>query len=424
LIAAVTIISLAVPMAAPAFALELDEVEEAYLKIVRKVRPTVVHISFSKTFGRTTVTYLNSTGVILDNDGTIVTISKAVLKDSDVTVEIQGHEPQKGKLLGVDKLTGIAVVKIDCEGLKVTDIGNSAEVEPGQFIVAAGNACGMKGSVYYGYVIGTGRTLIGRAFIYSDMIQISTPVKPGDPGGPVVDSRGHIIGIVSRALLTTPRIGISLGGRAAASRASRKANESFQRGNRARQRTSSRTEVTNKKRVKAGSSGKPEKNSSEPSTDEKGEKKEESAKEKSQVDIIQELQSNAQSGSTNFALPINFVMNIVSKIKKHGRVERPLLGVSVMTVPMGLRREVHLTADGVIVSDVLRGSPADVAGVKVRDVITHFNSEAISEIHELRIKILNADVGKKADLTRTIRSTGRSSSPGPQPAPDDKDEKK
>jgi len=443
LIALVTIISLAVPMAAPAFALELDEVEEAYLKIVRKVRPTVVHLSFSKTFGRSTVHYLNSTGVILDNDGTIVTISKAVLKDSEVSVEIQGREPQKGKLLGVDSLTGIAVVKIDCEGLKVTDIGNSSEVESGQFIVAAGNACGMKGSVYYGYVIGTGRTLIGHTFIYSDMFQISTPVKPGDPGGPVVDSKGNIIGIVSRALLRPSRVSISRGGRTF-SDAMERANRQLERAARKRPRRSGGIRVSKRRQEKTDKPSKPEK-PSEPSEDKEDVKDKDSSRQKSAIDIIQELQSSSQSGSTNFALPINFVMNIVSKIKKHGRVERPLLGVSVMTVPMGLRREIHLTADGVIVSDVLRGSPADAAGVKERDVITHFNSEAISEMHELRMKILNSDVGKKARLTiirsgeemeievelkpaptsrkRTVRSTGRSSSPGTQPAPD-KDEKK
>jgi S1-C subfamily serine protease len=356
----------------PAHAQDLKDLEKEYLKIVRAVRPMVVRIHFSTSnrtqHGGFSTEYLfqaSATGVIVDSEGTIVALESGIKPNSQVMVSIEDMEPKSAKVLGVDNLTGISVLKLDNCSVTPAPIGDSDKVEPGQFIVAVGNAFGLPGTVYYGSVVGTGRTLIGARYTYSDMIQISTPVFPGDPGGLIADSSGNVIGIISKVYLSRPRASAEEA-RARMRERMRRRREAARRGNAPEKKDQKKPEEKNK-----------------PGEAPQTPKEEDRDKEKDESDL--RLTEDFASRDANFALPINFVMKIVEKVKEHGCVPRPLLGVTI--------------GEGVQVTHVIKNSPADKAGIKRLDIITQFNSEKVSRLHELKMCILKCELGGKAKLT-------------------------
>jgi serine protease Do len=133
-------------------------------------------------------------GFIVDADGIIVT-NNHVVRDADtVTVTLDSGRELPAKVLGRDARTDIAVLKVEAgEKLPWIELGQSADVRPGQWVVAVGNPFGLGGTVTAGIVSARGRDIGSGP--YDDYIQVDAPINQGNSGGPLFSQDGRAIGV-------------------------------------------------------------------------------------------------------------------------------------------------------------------------------------------------------------------------------------
>jgi len=136
-------------------------------------------------------------GVIISPDGYIVTNNHVIDGATEIRVTLSDRRILKAKLVGADPLTDLAVIKVDANDLPNIPMGNSAELKPGQTVLAFGNPFGMRFTVTRGIV-----SALNRPNPYSDdarkpgqFIQTDAAINPGNSGGPLVDARGEVVGI-------------------------------------------------------------------------------------------------------------------------------------------------------------------------------------------------------------------------------------
>ncbi len=133
-------------------------------------------------------------GVIVDKDGHILT-NNHVIKDADeIKVKLSDKREFKGKIIGSDPKTDLAVIKIDSNHLPVLKLGDSDKLKVGETVIAVGNPFGLNQTVTSGIVSATGRANVGIAD-YEDFIQTDAPINPGNSGGALVNVRGELVGI-------------------------------------------------------------------------------------------------------------------------------------------------------------------------------------------------------------------------------------
>ncbi|MGC2660536.1 MAG: Do family serine endopeptidase [Bryobacteraceae bacterium] len=135
------------------------------------------------------------TGFVVDRNGYIVTNYHVVEKADRVKVKIAGEDDEyKGRVIGYDQETDVAVLKIDTKHpLIPVHIGNSDSVEVGDWAVAIGSPFGLQATVTAGIVSATGRDLPGSQFQH--FLQTDAAINPGNSGGPLLNIRGEVIGI-------------------------------------------------------------------------------------------------------------------------------------------------------------------------------------------------------------------------------------
>ncbi len=111
----------------------------------------------------------------------------------------------------------------------------------------------------------------------------------------------------------------------------------------------------------------------------------------------------AQGQGIGFAIPINMAKNILNDLKTKGKVTRGWLGVSIQNISDDIAKSMNYKSkNGVLVSDVFKGDPADRAGIKVGDIITEINGKSIKDTHDLLITTAGLHVGEKA-IIRVVR---------------------
>jgi Do/DeqQ family serine protease len=136
-------------------------------------------------------------GVIFDaKTGYILTNAHVIENASEITVTLQDGRDLTAKIIGTDALSDVAVLKIDAPGLTQIELGDSARVEVGDFVVAIGNPFGLQHTVTSGIVSGLGRSGINPEG-FEDFIQTDASINPGNSGGALVNLRGELIGINS-----------------------------------------------------------------------------------------------------------------------------------------------------------------------------------------------------------------------------------
>jgi serine protease Do len=137
-------------------------------------------------------------GVIVRSDGYIVTNDHVVSGATDVEVTFHDGTKAKGEVLRAPS-ADIAVIKVDRKNLPVAVLGDSATVKPGQIVFAIGSPFGLANTLTMGVVSATGRREVipsaGRTRTYADLIQTDAAINSGNSGGPLVNSRGEVIGI-------------------------------------------------------------------------------------------------------------------------------------------------------------------------------------------------------------------------------------
>ena len=134
-------------------------------------------------------------GVIISGDGYVVT-NNHVVGDNvrEITIALPDKREVKGKVIGTDPATDIALLKIGVNGLPVVPWGDSAQLKVGEWVLAIGSPFQLSQTVTAGIVSATGRTNMGFAE-YEDFIQTDAAINPGNSGGALINSRGELVGI-------------------------------------------------------------------------------------------------------------------------------------------------------------------------------------------------------------------------------------
>ncbi len=133
-------------------------------------------------------------GVIVEANGLIITNNHVVNKADEIRVFLSDKREFKGKLIGTDTKTDIAVVKIEATGLPTIPWADSDQLEVGEFVLAVGSPFGLTQTVTMGIVSAVGRASMGIAE-YEDFIQTDAAINPGNSGGALVNVRGELVGI-------------------------------------------------------------------------------------------------------------------------------------------------------------------------------------------------------------------------------------
>ncbi|MBD2156190.1 HhoA/HhoB/HtrA family serine endopeptidase [Leptolyngbya sp. FACHB-16] len=136
-------------------------------------------------------------GFIVDKNGVIMTNAHVVDGADEVTVTLRDGRTFEGKVLGEDRVTDVAVVKIEAADLPTVSLGNSDQLQPGEWAIAIGNPLGLDNTVTAGIISATGRSSaqVGVPDQRASYIQTDAAINPGNSGGPLLNERGEVIGI-------------------------------------------------------------------------------------------------------------------------------------------------------------------------------------------------------------------------------------
>ena len=147
-------------------------------------------------------------GFIIDKEGYIVT-NNHVIKDADeIKVILHDKSEYDGKIIGVDPITDLALIKIEAKNLHPLTFGSSGKAEVGSWVVAIGSPFGLEQTVTTGIVSAKGR-IIGSG-PYDDFIQTDASINPGNSGGPLLNLDGKVIGINTAIVKSGQGIGFAI----------------------------------------------------------------------------------------------------------------------------------------------------------------------------------------------------------------------
>jgi len=141
----------------------------------------------------------SGSGVIISNDGYIVTNNHVVDGASDIEVTLNDNRNFKAKVIGSDPNTDIALIKIDAKDLHVIAFGNSDSLKVGEWVLAVGNPFNLTSTVTAGIVSAKGRNIniINSQLPLESFIQTDAAVNPGNSGGALVNTHGELVGITT-----------------------------------------------------------------------------------------------------------------------------------------------------------------------------------------------------------------------------------
>ena len=249
-------------------------------------------------------------GFVYDNRGHILTNNHVVENADKITVTFHDGTEAQAKVVGTDKQSDVAVIKIDDTSHPALPKGDSSNLKVGEIVMAVGSPFELSQSVTTGIVSALERNAVG-INEYESFIQTDAPINRGNSGGPLVNMNGEVIGINSA--------------------------------------------------IVSGGSG---------------------------------------NDGIGFAIPMKLASSVAEMIIKDGKVHYARIGIRLGPLTPALARQFGLepTTKGVIVAEVVKGSPADKAGLKEGDVITSFAGEKIQDASRFRLRVATSEPAHAYDI--------------------------
>ena len=256
----------------------------------------------------------SGSGVIIRQDGYIVTNNHVIDGATKVSVTLNNNKTYDATVIGTDPTTDVGLIKIDAQGLPVIPFGDSDKLRLGEWVLAIGSPYGLRSTITAGIVSAKGRSMPpqnpGEMKIES-FIQTDAAVNPGNSGGALVDKSGHLVG-VNTAIFS---------------------------------------------------------------------------------------QTGSYAGYS-FAIPVNMVKKIVDDLIDFGSVKRALLGITMTDINQKIADELKLSSlNGVYITEVLKGSAADNAGIREKDILVAIDSTKITNAASVQEKVSTYRPGDKAVVT-------------------------
>ena len=248
-------------------------------------------------------------GFVIDKTGYIVTNQHVISQANEIKVKFQDDMELKAKLIGQDKLTDLALLKVEYkEDLPFVKFADSDKARVGHSVIAIGNPFGLGGTVTSGIISAFNRDI--NSGPYDSFIQTDASINKGNSGGPLFNINGEVVGINSAIFSPT-----------------------------------------------GGSVG------------------------------------------IGFSIPANLAKPIIAQLKKYGKTQRGWLGVRIQEITPDIAKSLGLKKEeGVLISMVNPGEPAEKAGIKAGDVIIEFNSKKIKDVRSLQRTVAESAVSSSAKV--------------------------
>ncbi|HEV8307379.1 MAG TPA: trypsin-like peptidase domain-containing protein [Methylomirabilota bacterium] len=215
-----------------------EEMQRAFVRVAERVRPAVVNIAtshflrrqrppgadpfsgdptfkdfYDRYFGQLPPSEREragvGSGVIIDTQGHILTNLHVIKGADEIVVRLHDKKELKGKVVGSDTKTDLAVIRIPSEGIVAAPLGDSDRLQVGEWAIAIGSPFGLEQTVTVGVISATGRSEVG-IVPYENFIQTDASINPGNSGGPLLTFRGEVIGINTAIVSTGQGIGFAI----------------------------------------------------------------------------------------------------------------------------------------------------------------------------------------------------------------------
>jgi len=238
----------------------------------------------------------SGSGVIVDPTGYILTNNHVIENAQDITVRLSDSRKFAATLVGRDPKTDLAVLKVEAPApLPAAEMGDSERLRVGQWVIAIGNPFGLDRTVTVGIVSATARTRVG-VTTYENFIQTDASINPGNSGGPLLSLDGRVVGINTAIVAAGQGIG--------------------------------------------------------------------------------------------FSIPINEARSVMAQLIARGKVVRGWLGIAIQDITDELASSFGVRErEGVLVADVMKGGPAETAGLRAGDVIVELSGVKIREVPDLQRRV-------------------------------------
>jgi S1-C subfamily serine protease len=187
----------------------LDAYSRAVIAVVDAIGPAVVSIAVNR--GRGQRGEGAGSGFVVTPDGYLLTNSHVVHQASSLDVSFTDGLALPATLIGDDPDTDLALLRVGASGLPYAELGDSDKLRPGQLVIAMGNPLGFQSTVSTGVVSAMGRALrSGAGRLIENIVQHTAPLNPGNSGGPLLDSRGRVVGVNTAIIAMAQGIGFAV----------------------------------------------------------------------------------------------------------------------------------------------------------------------------------------------------------------------